>query len=132
MTQGRSGKSANRARAALGAVLLLLAAAPAPAAAREARAVLSVTATVVPSCRIEHRPAARHQAEMACSTGAGAATSTVGGHGERPLAEAAAILGAPARGTRGIEFAAPVQALVAEAEIQGADEGRARYLTISY
>jgi hypothetical protein len=119
-------------RIAAAGFALLLAAAPSAAAAAtaEARATLSVTAIVAPSCQIDRRDAASHA--IACSVGTAFSTSTIGHRDEKPLREAAAILGAPARGARGIEFAAPLRAAAALAQADTGDEAATRYLTITY
>ena len=122
----RAGAIAAAARLA-GAAACLLAAA-APAAAGQARAILTVTATVAPACSVDRRPAARYGADIACSTGANVSTRTAARHDERPLEEAATILGAPVRSSAGIAFTAPARA----ASSEPADPGATRYLTISY
>jgi len=114
-------------RIAAAALLLLFAAAP--AAAGQSRAVLAVTAIVAPSCQIAREDAARHA--VACSVGTRFSTATMARHDERPLDEAAAILGGPVRGARGVAFAAPVQPS-APAATHAHDPGATRYLTITY
>jgi hypothetical protein len=108
---------------------LTLAIFAAPAAAEQARAVLAVTATVVPTCSIEHRPAARYSADIACSTGATVTTKTAARHDAQPLDEAASLLGAPVRRSGGVVFTAPVRAASAAA---AAEAGQPQYLTITY
>ena len=122
----RAAAFATAARLA-GAAACLLAAAT-PAAAGQARAILTVTATVAPACSVERRPAARHGADIACSTGAKVSTRTATRHDERPLDEAATILGSPVRSSGGVAFTAPARA----ASPEPADPGATRYLTISY
>jgi hypothetical protein len=100
----------------------------APAAAGQARAVMSVTAVVSPACSIELRPSQRQRADIACSTGAAVSTMTAEGHGERPLADAEARLGSPVRRGGAIAFTAPIAPEPAETI---ADTGL-RYLTITY
>lgn len=109
------------------AVLLLLPFAAAPAAAGQSRAVLSVSAVVTPSCQIEREGAGR--SAVACSAGTRFSTATIASHEERPLDEAAAILGGPARGTHGVEFAAPIRATV---EASSPEDRAVRYHTITY
>jgi hypothetical protein len=123
------GDIAGLVRFAAAGFALLLAAAPSGAAASEARATLSVSAIVVPSCQIDRESAARHA--VACSAGTSFSTSTVAHRDEKPLSDAAAILGAPERGAQGIEFAAPVRA-AAMASADTSDEAATRYLTITY
>ena len=120
---------AGLARIAAAGFALLLAASPSQAAASDARATLSVSAIVAPSCRIDSESAARHA--VACSAGTSFSTATVAHRDEKPLSDAAAMLGAPVRSARGIEFAAPVRpAAVASAGSTG--EAATRYLTITY
>jgi hypothetical protein len=131
VTQG--GDIAGLARIAAAGFALLLAAAPSQAAAGEARATLSVSAIVAPSCKIDQESAARHA--VACSAGTSFSTATVAHRDEKPLSDAAAILGAPARSARGIEFAAPVRPAVmasAGAGAGAAGDAATRYLTITY
>ena len=119
-------------RIAAAGFALLLAAAPSAAAAAsasEARATLSVSAIVAPSCQIDRESAARHA--VACSAGTSFSTSTVSHRDEKPLSDAAALLGAPERGARGIEFAAPLRP-AAMASSGTTDEAATRYLTITY
>lgn len=123
------GDIAGLARIAAAGLALLLAAAPSAAAASEARATLSVSAIVAPSCQIDRESAARHA--VACSAGTSFSTSTVAHRDEKPLSDAALILGAPARGARGIEFAAPLRPAVV-ASVDTAGEAATRYLTITY
>jgi hypothetical protein len=126
------GNIAGLARIAAAGFVLLLAALPADAAAagsEQGRATLSVSAVVAPSCQIDREDAARHA--IACSVGTSFSTSTVAHRDEKPLSDAAAILGAPARGARGIEFAAPIRP-AAFAQVQSTDEAAPRYLTITY
>jgi hypothetical protein len=111
---------------AFAAAFALLSAA-APAAAGQARAVLSVSAVVTPGCQIERGDAARPA--VACSAETRFSTATVARRDEKPLDEAASILGTPARGTRGIEFAAPVRA---SAAVYAPEASSTRYLTITY
>jgi hypothetical protein len=125
----RIGDSAGLVRIAAAGFALLLAVAPSHAAAGEARATLSVSAVVAPSCQIDRESAARHA--VACSAGTSFSTSTVAHRDEKPLSEAALILGAPERGARGIEFAAPVRP-AAMASASASDEAATRYLTITY
>ncbi|HEX8192550.1 MAG TPA: hypothetical protein VF552_06580 [Allosphingosinicella sp.] len=124
---------AKAARIAAAGFALLLAAAPTDAAASstagQSRASLSVSAIVAPSCRIETQSPARHA--VACSAGTAFSAATVAHRDETPLSDAAAILGAPARGSRGIEFAAPVRPAAALAA-EGGHDTATRYLTITY
>jgi hypothetical protein len=124
----RRGDIAELARIAAAALPLLIAATPA-AASQEGRASLSVSAVVAPSCRIAQNDSARHA--VACSAGTSFSAVTVAHRDEKPLSDAAAILGAPARGARGIEFAAPVRPAAAAAA-DSKDEAATRYLTITY
>ena len=117
------------ARIAAAGLALLAAAAPTQAAAAENRAALSVSATVTPSCQIDRESAARHA--IACSAGTSFSTATVAHRDEKPLSDAAAILGAPVRSERGIQFAAAVRPAAALAAAT-ADEAATRYLTITY
>lgn len=129
VTQGPGAKAiATAVRLAGPAFVLLFSAAPA-AANGEARAVLSVTATVVPACSVEREPAGRYGAAIACSTGATVTTRTARGHDERPLDEASAILGAPLRRRGDVVFTAPVRA--ASPAAAGAP-ARPQYFTITY
>jgi hypothetical protein len=121
---------ARLARFAAAAFAMLAAAAPGEAAAAENRATLSVSATVAPSCRIDREGAARHA--IACSAGTSFSTATVAHRDEKPLHDAAAILGAPARGERGIAFAAPVRPAATLAAAETEDDAATRYLTITY
>jgi hypothetical protein len=127
------GNIAGLARIAAAGFVLLLAALPADAMAaagsEQGRATLSVSAVVAPSCQIDREGTARHA--IACSVGTSFSTSTVAHRDEKPLSDAAAILGAPARGARGIEFAAPIRP-AAFAQVQSTDEAAPRYLTITY
>lgn len=125
MTYG-FGDIAGLVRIAAAGATALLAAVPTAAAAGEARATLSVSATVVPSCRIDQEDALRHA--VACSSAASFSTTTVTRRDEKPLHEAALILGTPVRGARGIEFAAPVRPAAAA----GNPDATTRYLTITY
>lgn len=112
---------------AVSALALLLGSAP--AAAEQARAVLSVTAVVVPACAVERGATGPHRADIACSTAASVSTMTAARHEERPLAEAEALLGAPVRGRGGIVFSGPVSpASTATADVQP----DVRYLTVTY
>jgi hypothetical protein len=124
--------SAIAARARLsGALALLLAGAP--AAAEQARAVLAVSALVAPSCAVERRPAARHTAAIACSTGASVSTMTASSHGEQPLEEAEALLGAPLRQNGDVVFTAPLHTGASSTrESAATTAGATRYLTITY
>ena len=117
---------ASRVARAAGALALLLAAAP--AAAEQARAILSVTAIVAPACVIERAPAGSAGAAIACSTGASVSTMTATHPDEKPLVEAAAILGEPVRRDGDVVFTAPVRAAIASAD----GEGGTRYLTLTY
>lgn len=113
----------------LGGAALVLVTSPAPAAAAgQARAVLSVTATVVPACSIERGPTA--SPDIACSSGATVTTKTSARHDEQPLDEAAAILGAPVLRSGDVIFTAPVRA--ASALAPGAGANQPQYLTITY
>jgi hypothetical protein len=116
------------ARFAALALSLLLAAAPSAAAAEQARAVLAVSAIVQPTCRIDAAAAGPHG--IACSTGERIPHSSVAHSGEKPLDEASALLGAPARGARGVEFAGPVRA--ADPSSEAASGTSTRYLTLTY
>ena len=126
---GSKQKRAKAGLAALAAAALL--AAGSPAAAERAQAVLSVTAIVAPSCQVAHRPAARHAADIACSTGTLFSTMTATSHGEQPLDDATAILGAPVRGEDGVRFTAPLQPASNDGKNDDGDGGT-RYLTITY
>ncbi len=106
-----------------------LAALPSPAAAADARAVLTVTATVLPACAVAQRPGARHNADIACSTGARLGTMTSASNDEQPLREAAALLGRPLRSDGSVRLTAPVAPASATA---GTVEGGTRYLTVTY
>jgi hypothetical protein len=101
----------------------------APAAAEQARATLSVTATVVPACAIRTHPSTGHA--VACSSGASVATMTARRHDEQPLDEAAAILGAPVRRSGDVIFTASPRPPAAEAD-EKAGDAQQRYLTITY
>lgn len=126
MTNGSN--MAGLARIAAAGLALLLAAAPAAAApGDQRRAVMAVSAIVAPSCQVAHR--AEAGSAVACSSGTRVSTLTAAS-GEKPLNDAAAILGAPARGPRGIEFSAPVRA--ASADTGKGDDAATRYLTITY
>lgn len=125
----KTGDIAGLVRIAAAGFALLLSAAPSHAAASEARATLSVSAIVAPSCQIDRESAARHA--VACSAGTSFSTSTVAHRDEKPLSDAAAILGAPQRGAQGIEFAAPVRP-AALASADTSHEAATRYLTITY
>jgi hypothetical protein len=129
VTVGVGAKAIAAAARLAGAALVLLAALPSTATAGEARAVLTVTATVVPACSVEHREAARHRADVSCSTGATVTTRTAGRHDERPLDEAAAILGTPLRRSGGVVFTGPVRSASAS---PAGEPGRPQYLTITY
>jgi hypothetical protein len=127
-------KVAMNAKAKLGwvaALLLLMPFAATPAAAGQSHATLSVSAIVTPSCRIDRQPATAHNAEIACSTGTSFSSATVNRADERPLHEAALILGAPDRSRTGIAFAGPVQPANA-ADASAAADAAPRYLTITY
>jgi hypothetical protein len=126
MTVGSAKPRAWTGRIAAGAALLLAAAAP--AAAEQSRATLSVTAVVAPACRVEAGQGPDRS--VACSPGTSFSAATVTRRDERPIDAAAAILGAPARGARGIMFAGPVQAPAAASE--AASPGGTRYLTLTY
>jgi len=115
------------ARLAAGALAALLVAAP--AAAEQARAVLSVTAVVAPACAVAHEGGSRHT--VACSTGASVSTMTARRHDEQPLDEAAAILGAPVRRGGDVVFTASVRTPAADAAATSGT-GDARYLTITH
>jgi hypothetical protein len=102
--------------------------AAAPAAASEARAVLSVSAIVSPACQVVHRADARPAPQVACSTGAGFSTMTSPRLGDRPIERAAAILGAPVRSADGVLLTGTVQSADARQ-----DEAQAsQFLTITY
>lgn len=107
--------------------------ASAPAAAGQARAVMTVSATVAPVCSVALQPSARDRAEIACSSGAEVSTMTAGRHDEQPLQEAEALLGAPVRRGGAVVFTAP-PASDAPGAATTADpaEPTARYLTITY
>ncbi|HEX8525618.1 hypothetical protein [Allosphingosinicella sp.] len=101
---------------------LTVALVPAPALAGESRATLGVTATVLPTCRVQ-------SSSVRCSAGemASAARSLLSR--ARPLAQASALLGHPAlRGGRLFLTAHPVAGATA------AEPARAPqpYLTITY
>lgn len=100
-----------------------------PASAGQARAVLSVSATVTPSCqvaRLEGEPSPL----VACSSGAAFSTRTSAGHDERPLEQASDILGAPVRSGERVAFTGAVQP--ADAHDAEGSEPATRYLTVSY
>lgn len=110
---------------AAAACAFLLAAAP--ASAGEIRATLSVAAVVAPSCRVGRRPAAT--AEIACSTGASVSTWVAARADERPLDEAATMLGAPVRSDGRVRFTSAAPGPVPAAAAGG---DATRYLTITY
>lgn len=118
----------SRSTAAAG--ILLAAAFPTAAAAEQARATMSVSATVQPSCRIDGRSAGAQG--IACSTGEHIPAATIAYRGERPLDDAAAMLGAPTRGARGIEFTGPARSSSDSAAPSNEDRGTTRYLTLTY
>jgi hypothetical protein len=120
--------SAIASRMARTAGALALVSASAPAAAEQARAILSVTAIVAPACAIRRAPAREPGAAIACSTGATVSTMTASRHDEQPLDEAAAILGQPVRRGRGVAFTAPARSAAATAR----GGGGTRYLTLTY
>lgn len=101
-----------------------------PAAAGQARASLSVTATVVPACAIRQHSGAGHA--VACSTGARVTTMTARRHDEQPLHEASAILGGPVRRGGDVVFTAPLRLPPADADEVKAGEAQQRYLTLTY
>ena len=113
----------------LAAALAAGCALPSAAAAGEARAVLSVTAEVLPACSVAQRPAQRHAADVACSAGARVSTMTTAYGDEQPLREAAAILGTPVLRGGQVRLTAPVAPAAATA---AAVENGARYLTVTY
>lgn len=115
----------------LAAGLLVLLLASAPAAAEQARAVLSVSAVVTPACAVDRGRAARSSVAVACSSGASVSTMTATRHDEQPLDEAAEILGAPMRRDGGVVFTAPVRA-AAQTNAAKAADGGTRYLTVTY
>lgn len=126
-----TGQASIRIGEAIALALLLLPVAALPSKAGQARAILSVTAVVAPSCRIDRDATSVHRADIACSAGASVSSATVHRAGEQPLAAAAAILGEPGRSRTGIAFAAPVQP-ASGGEPQVAAEAGTRYLTITY
>jgi hypothetical protein len=101
-----------------------------PAAAGQSRAVLSVSAIVTPSCRVVHQPHAQPAPQVACSTGTGFSTMTSARHGEQPLEQAAALLGAPVRSGEGVRFTAALEA--GDGDQSPAAAPATQYLTISY
>lgn len=116
------------ARFAGGALLL----GSAPAAAEQARAVMSVTAIVAPACSVALDPTGRPQPAIACSTGASVSTMTARRHNAQPLVEAEALLGTPVRRGGAVVFTASAAPRApAEAGSHGAG-GSTRYLTITY
>lgn len=134
MNATKATKIALSIRLAGGALACLLAGAPA-AAAEQARAVLSVTATVLPACTVALEQRQQLRADIACSTGASVSTMTAARHDERPLGEAEALLGAPVRRAGTVVFTA--QAAAPPASGASAESGEsaapgARYLTVTY
>lgn len=117
-------------RFAAAAGILLAAAVPGVAAAEQSRATLSVSATVQPSCRIDGRSAGAQG--IACSTGERIPAATIAYRDEKPLDDAAAMLGAPTRGARGIEFGGPARPSSDSAAPSNEDRGTTRYLTLTY
>jgi hypothetical protein len=114
-------------RLAAAAGIMLAAALPTAAAAEQTRATLSVSAVVQPSCRIDGRSAGAQG--VACSSGERIPAATIAYRDEKPLEDAAAMLGAPTRGARGIEFGASARPAAAQSN---EDRGTTRYLTLTY
>ncbi len=105
------------------ALSMSLLAAAAPAAAAERRAGLSVTVQVVSTCTVTASgPAAT------CSHPVQFEVTTHMQPDERPVAEAALLLGAPERRGSAVQFDAP--ALPLSAEVEAANI--VRFHTISY
>lgn len=99
----------------------------APAGAAELRGSLGVRVEVVTSCR-----AAAARPRTACSHPMPVRTTTAARADERPLDEAAALLGAPVRGARGVRFTAPVRRVAAETEGEAPAAAAILFHTISY
>jgi hypothetical protein len=116
------------ARLAAASIALLLAATP--AAAEEIRSTMAIRAWVAPTCQVESPDAEGGSARIACSEGTGYTAMTAARPDERPLNEAARILGAPVREDDTIRFTASVR------PARDADDGAAptplRYHTITY
>lgn len=130
MFRGLEAKMIGMSRFAAAAGIMLAAAFPTAASAEQARATLSVSAVVQPSCRIDGRSAGAQG--IACSTGERIPAATIAYRGEKPLDDAAAMLGAPTRGARGIEFSGPARSAVDPAAPSNEDRGTTRYLTLTY
>jgi hypothetical protein len=115
------------ARLAAAPIAILLAAPP--AAAQETRSTMSVSVWVAPTCQVESTDA-DSRASIACSEGTGYTAMTAARPDERPLDEAALILGAPVHQDDTIRFTASVR------PARSADDGAAptplRYHTITY
>lgn len=130
MFRGLQARLTGLSRVAAAAGILLAATFPTAAAAEQARATLSVSATVQPSCRMDGRSAGAQG--IACSTGERVPAATIGYRGEKPLDDAAAMLGAPTRGARGIEFGGAARPAAGPAAPSNEDRGTTRYLTLTY
>lgn|GEM_PF-3546553 len=128
MNRCAASRIAVSARIAVATAVLL---GSAPAAAEQARAVMSVTAVVAPACSVAINRSARSQPAIACSTGAAVSTMTAGDHDDQPLAEAEALLGAPVRRGRAIVFTASPAVQLSD-EARTADASGTRYLTVTY
>ena len=129
MMSATRNRTAAIAALAAAAFALPFAASPA-AAAGEARATMSVSARVLPGCRVAQEPAAGPRADIACSSGTSFSTMTATREAEQPLDQAAAILGRPVRDGGAIRFTSAVQPAAAAGE--GAGASGTRYLTVTY
>jgi hypothetical protein len=114
------------ARLAAAATAIFLAATP--ATAQESRSTMAISAWVAPTCQVES-PDAEAGARIACSEGTGYTTMTATQPDERPLSEAALILGEPVRQDDTIRFTAPV---IPARSADGAAQTPIRYQTITY
>jgi hypothetical protein len=111
------------ARLAAGPIALFLAATP--AAANEVRSTMSVSAWVEPTCGI-----GPSDPSIPCSAGPGFSAMTAARADERPLDEAAAILGAPVRDGEAVRLTAPVRP--SRRALEAAEPAPTSYRTITY
>lgn len=123
MTRTSNARSIGAASRLAGAALLAAALFPAPAAAEQARAILSVTATVLPTCQVSAGASAGP--EVRCSSGTSWTSATATRTGSRPLDQAASILGAPVRDSGRV-------VLSGDAGAAQRTTGTTSYLTITY
>ena len=124
MTRTSNARSIGAALRLAGAALAAAAAfLPSPAAAEQARAILSVTATVLPTCQVS-AGGGETDAQVQCSSGTSWTSATATRTGTRPLDQAASILGAPMRDSGRVVLSGDAGA--------AQRTGTTSYLTITY